>query len=78
LNCFLFGHGPMTPTLLDVMMITGLDISSACPSTYRLSVVPFKLSSKVECTNSSTYLNQHQKSKGCIGEGAHGLSKFVA
>jgi hypothetical protein len=22
LNCFLFGHGPMTPTLLDVMMIT--------------------------------------------------------
>ena len=28
LNCFLFGHGPMTPTLLDVTMITGLDISS--------------------------------------------------
>jgi hypothetical protein len=27
LNCFLFGHGPMTPTLLNVMMITGLDIS---------------------------------------------------
>ena len=28
LNCFLFGHGPMTPILLDVTMITGLDISS--------------------------------------------------
>ena len=28
LNYFLFGHGPMTPTLLDVTMITGLDISS--------------------------------------------------
>jgi hypothetical protein len=41
LNCFLFGHGPMTPTLLDVMMITGLDISSTCPSAYRLSEVPF-------------------------------------
>jgi hypothetical protein len=27
LNCFFFDHGPMTPTLLDVMMITGLDIS---------------------------------------------------
>ncbi|KAK1644109.1 hypothetical protein QYE76_061914 [Lolium multiflorum] len=26
LNCFIFGHGPMTPTLLDVAMITGLDI----------------------------------------------------
>jgi hypothetical protein len=51
LNCFLFGHGPMTPTLLDVVMITGLNISSSCPSAYRLSVVPFKLSSKTECTN---------------------------
>jgi hypothetical protein len=28
LNCFMFGHGPMTPTLLDVVMITGLDITS--------------------------------------------------
>jgi hypothetical protein len=41
LNCFLFGHSPMTPTLLDVMMITGLNISSSCPSAYGLSVVPF-------------------------------------
>jgi hypothetical protein len=57
LNCFLFGHGPMTPTLLDVMMITGLDISSSYPSAYMLSVVPFKLSSKAECTNWSAYLN---------------------
>ena len=31
LNCFLFGHGPMTPTLLDVTMITGLDIRSPDP-----------------------------------------------
>jgi hypothetical protein len=51
LNCFLFGHGRMTPTLLDVVMITGLDISSPCPSAFRLSEVPFKLSSKIECTN---------------------------
>src|SRR5688572_7313424 len=28
LNAFLFGHGPMTPTLRDVLMLTGLDISS--------------------------------------------------
>ena len=32
LNCFMFGHGPMTPTLLDVAMITGLDIASPSPS----------------------------------------------
>jgi hypothetical protein len=27
INTFLFGHGPMSPTLADVYMITGLDIS---------------------------------------------------
>jgi hypothetical protein len=29
LNCFLFRHGPMTPTLMDVVMITGVYIESA-------------------------------------------------
>jgi hypothetical protein len=71
LNCLLFGHGPMTPTLLDVTMITGLDIASSCPSAYRLSKVPFKLSSKVECTNWGTYLNQHEKTKGPVIEKEH-------
>src|SRR5688572_1436130 len=28
LDAFLFDHGPMTPTLADVVMLTGLDISS--------------------------------------------------
>jgi hypothetical protein len=28
LNAFLFGHGPMTPTLADVPVLTGLDVSS--------------------------------------------------
>jgi hypothetical protein len=62
LNCFLFGHGPMTHTLLDVVMITGLDISSSCP---------FKLSSKTECTNWGAYLNQHIKTKGPMTEKEH-------
>jgi hypothetical protein len=71
LNCFIFGHGPMTPTLLDVVMITGLNISSSCPSAYRLSEVPFKLSSKTECTNWGAYLNQHLKTKGPVTEKEH-------
>jgi hypothetical protein len=29
LNAFLFGHGPMAPTLADVLVLTGLDISSS-------------------------------------------------
>jgi hypothetical protein len=46
LNCFLFGHSLMTPTLMDVVMITGLDIASPSPSAYNLPEVPFRLSSK--------------------------------
>jgi hypothetical protein len=51
LNCFLFGHSLMTPTIMDVMMITALDIASPSPSAYNLPEVPFSLSSKSECTN---------------------------
>jgi hypothetical protein len=51
LNCFLFGHSPITPTLMDVVMIIGLDIASPSPSAYSLPEAPFRLSSKSECTN---------------------------
>jgi hypothetical protein len=71
LNCFLFGHRPMTPTLLDVMMIIGLDISSSFPSAFRLPEVPFKLSSKTECTNWGAYLNQYIKTRGPVTEKEH-------
>ena len=27
-NAFMFGHGPASPTLADVLMLTGLDIST--------------------------------------------------
>jgi hypothetical protein len=37
-NPFLFGHGPMSPTLADVYMITGLDITgSVYPQKYKVS-----------------------------------------
>ena len=71
LNCFLFGHGPMTPTLLDVVMITGLDINSPNPAAHKMAEVPFKLSSKVNCTNWGTYMNQHMKTKGPVTEKEH-------
>jgi hypothetical protein len=69
LYCFLFGHSPMTPTLMDVVMITGLDIASS--SAYRLPEVPFRLSSKSECTNWGAYLNQQVKTKGPLTEKEH-------
>jgi hypothetical protein len=53
---------------MDVVMITGLDIASPSPSTYSLPEVPFRLSSKSECTNWGAYLNQHVKTKGPVTE----------
>jgi hypothetical protein len=71
LNYFSFGHSLMTPTLMDVVMITSLDIASSSPSAYRLPEVPFRLSSKSECTNWGAYLNQHVKTKGPMTEKEH-------
>jgi hypothetical protein len=61
----------MTPTLMDVVMITDLDIASSSPSAYRLSEVPFRLYSKSECTNWGAYLSQHVKTKGPMTEKEH-------
>jgi hypothetical protein len=61
----------MTPTLMDVVMITSLDIASPGPSAYKMPEVPFKLSSKTECTNWGAYLNQYIKTKGPVTEKEH-------
>ena len=61
----------MTPTLMDVVMITGLDIASPSPSAYNLPEVPFRLSSKSECTNWGAYLSQYVKTKGPVTEREH-------
>jgi hypothetical protein len=61
----------MTPTLMDVVMITGLDIASPSPFAYSLPEVPFRLSSKSECTNWGAYLNQHVKTIGPVTEREH-------
>jgi len=44
LNAFVFGHGPASPTLVDVLMLTGLDVSTA-DTTHLLDTKP---SAKVE------------------------------
>jgi hypothetical protein len=61
----------MTPMLMDVVMITGLDIASPSPSAYNLPEVPFRLSSKSECTNWGADLSQHVKTKGPVTEREH-------
>jgi hypothetical protein len=56
---------------MDVVMITGLDIASPIPSAYSLPEIPFSLSSKSECTNWGSYLNQHVKTKGHVTKREH-------
>ena len=46
INGFLFGHGPMTPTLLDVMMLTGLNITAPDRSFNFLDKASFKIETR--------------------------------
>ena len=59
LNAFLLSHGPMTPTLLDVLMLIGLNISSPDRSFAQLD----KDTIKVETRNIGGW-------KGYIGKNA--------
>ena len=61
----------MTPTLLDVVMITGLDITSSSPSAFSAHDVPFKLSSKNDITSWGAYMAQHAKSSGLLFDKEH-------
>ena len=46
INAFLFGHEPMTPTLLDVLMLTGLNISAPDRSVTFLDKASFKVETR--------------------------------
>nr|BAX25153.1 aminotransferase-like [Oryza meyeriana var. granulata] len=70
LNAFLFGHGPMTPTLLDVTMLTCLDTTSY--------IDPFKLRFKpahrLQAKNIggwSRYISIHNKGTGSVDDREH-------
>jgi len=66
LNAFVFGHGPASPTLADVLMLIGLDISSADNS----HLFDTKPSSKVETRAIGGWYGYIQKYRkiGSIGE----------
>jgi len=80
-NVFLFGHGPASPTLADVLMLTGLDISSADDS----HLYDRKPERKVETRNIggwSGYIQKYQRMRP-VGQREHvvflnmWLDKFV-
>ena len=41
-NAFMFNHGPMTPTLMDVVMLTGLNINALDRPFHLLEKASFK------------------------------------
>ena len=45
-NAFLFGHDPMNPTLLDVMMLTGLNITASDRAFNFLDPASFKIKTR--------------------------------
>jgi hypothetical protein len=82
LNAFLFSHGPMAPTLADVLVLTGLDISS--PDTL-FSHRNDKLSQQLKTKGIGGwcgYIVEHKK-EGTVGQREHvaflnmWLEKFV-
>jgi hypothetical protein len=82
LNAFLFGHGPMAPTLADVLLLTVLDISS---SDVLFSQRNDKPSHRLKTKNIggwSGYIAEHKK-EGTAGHREHvaflnmWLEKFV-
>ena len=46
INAFMFNHGPMTPTLMDIGMLTGLNIHSPDRSFHLLEKASFKIETK--------------------------------
>ena len=80
-NAFIFGHGPASPTLADVVMLTCLDVAIADDG----QLFGRKAEFKVETRNIgiwSGYIQKYQK-MGSVGQRAHAtflnvwLDKFI-
>jgi hypothetical protein len=81
LNAFLFGHGPMTPTLAEVLLLTGLDVSSLDVHFSRQNDKPSHQKTK-NLGGWSGYIVEHMK-EGIVSNREHvaflnmWLEKFV-
>jgi hypothetical protein len=82
LNTFLFGHGPMAPTLANVLLLAGLDISSPDVLFSRRNDEPSLQLKTKNIGGWSGYIAEHKK-EGTVGHREHvaflnmWLEKFV-
>ena len=78
LNAFVFGHGPASPTLADVAMLTGLDISSA-DSTHFFDTAPSAFRSGNSLHRRLVRVHSEVSWEGaCQHKGTNHLSEHVA
>ena len=77
INAFLFGHGPMTPTLLDVMMLTGLNITAPDRSFDFLNKASFKIETRT-IGGWKRICHQEHENWFCIAQGTYCLPQHVA
>ena len=59
LNAFVFGHGPMTITLANVYMLTGLRITGPMQPYELLGAGSKKLAKISDCTGWASYIQNH-------------------
>lgn len=71
INAFLFKHGPMTPTLADVLMLTGLNIHSSDQTASLLTKLVHRLQTKA-ISSWKGYIAEHS------GTGSVGVREHVA
>ena len=71
LNAFIFCHGPMTITLADVYMLTGLRITGPMQPYELLGAGSKKLAKISDCTGWASYIQNHIGNELTISEREH-------
>ena len=68
LNAFIFGHGPMTITLADVYMLTGLRITGSMQPYEYLNAGSKKLAKISDCSGWVGYILNHMGDGSAVSE----------
>ena len=68
LNAFVFGHGPMTITLVDVYMLIGLRITRPMQPYEYLSAGSKKLAKISDCSGWASYILNHIGDRSTVSE----------
>lgn len=68
INAFIFGHGPMTPTLADVYYLTGLRITGALTPFDCLGTGSKRLGSIKDSTGWASYIQNYKEDTSSVNE----------